>query len=135
MVQKVWLAPPWYSYSNSINLVCNNKKKRLLATTTQVIRTLNTESVHGLNVFTSSDSSLLDFKNEAFICKNLFCQHLGERCNCKLHLFLENYQQKALVKEIRLRNKGLTVFPNALLSFVNLEVLDLGKFEDKVGKK
>lgn len=84
--------------------------------------------MYGLSVISNSDNSVLDFRDEAFICKNLFCQHLGERCNCKLHLFFENYKHKMQVREIRLANKGLTVFPKALLWFVNLELLDVSTF-------
>ena len=61
---------------------------------------------------------------EALRCTNLMCEHVGDRCGCKLALWLERRALPSL-ETLSLRGNDLRFVPDAVFRLAALRTLDL----------
>ena len=78
-----------------------------------------------LRALAAADPTSLDLSaSEALMCTNLMCEHVGDRCGCKLALWLERRALPSL-ETLSLRGNDLRFVPDAVFRLAALRTLDL----------
>lgn len=107
---------------------CENENRRNeVSSATRVVSSLR-EAAKAPETVTTLDLST----SEAFICKNLMCEKVGELCVCRLSLFFYEHGMQRSFKNLTslmLRRNNLRAIPEAIqyLTSSKLELVDLAQ--------